>query len=191
MTSEHLPSPQSTPGEVISLQQLFDDSTRFVSLEELRLTGRRQFSVVHRRQLMKRILEAIDVFVSDRIRQAESQLAEVVDRREREARDGGVHRVLTSLADLGDLLGPILADPMEGELAIGLKAIDRRLDRIFKAYGFERIRTVGEVFDPVYHELVGEREAQGTQPGTIIEELSRGFVKDDHVLRPARVVVAE
>ena len=52
------------------------------------------------------------------------------------------------------------------------------------------IKTKGEQFSPQWHESVGEVESD--QPsGMIIEEIERGWMLYDKVLRPAKVKISK
>lgn len=46
------------------------------------------------------------------------------------------------------------------------------------------------VFVPKIHEAVGRVESQKFKEGVVVEEISRGFVLGDRVLRPAKVRVS-
>ena len=52
------------------------------------------------------------------------------------------------------------------------------------------IPALGEEFDPNVHEAAMQREADGAEPGTIIEVLRKGYQIGERVLRPSMVVVA-
>jgi len=54
--------------------------------------------------------------------------------------------------------------------------------------GVERIKTVGEIFDPRYHEAVSMEEGDGTTE-VISEELQSGYQLGDDVIRHAMVRV--
>jgi len=139
---------------------------------------------------MKEMLRLVEVFVEDRLRQAESHLNGILRRREAEACEDGRMRVLVSLAELGDLVDSIV-ESLQGEAGpTALKALDKRLDRIFRSYGYERIVTIGSVFDPTIHEAIDEERREGVPPGIIVRELSRGYRKGNFALRIARVVVS-
>ena len=74
----------------------------------------------------------------------------------------------------------------------GFDAIYRRLNSILQAQGIVPYESVGEKFDPVRHEAVGLMEDQDVEPGTVVAELNRGYCwRDDGILRPARVRVAQ
>jgi molecular chaperone GrpE len=55
--------------------------------------------------------------------------------------------------------------------------------------GVEAIASVGEEFNPEWHEAVDMVETSGEMDGRVIEEYSRGFRMGDRLLRPARVRV--
>jgi len=48
----------------------------------------------------------------------------------------------------------------------------------------------GKIFDPNYHEAVMQQEAPGQEDKTVIEEIQKGYMLRDRVLRPAVVIVA-
>jgi molecular chaperone GrpE len=50
---------------------------------------------------------------------------------------------------------------------------------------------VGANFNPEVHEAIGSVESEEVEPGTVAEELQRGYRWGDDVLRPARVRVAK
>ena len=61
--------------------------------------------------------------------------------------------------------------------------------RRLEAEGVTPIETVGQPFTPELHEAVAT-VAANAEAGTIVEELERGYMLKDRLLRPARVVVA-
>ncbi len=79
-----------------------------------------------------------------------------------------------------------VSDPVIHE---GLGMIYRNLLSILSHYGVARIESLGKKFDPELHEVLCQ-EKSDVEEGTIIEELSPGYVMKSLVLRPARVKVA-
>jgi molecular chaperone GrpE len=75
-------------------------------------------------------------------------------------------------------------------MSSGFVSIYRRLNSILQSQGIVPYPSLGERFDPVRHEAVDLTESQDVDPGTVVEELSRGYRWGDEVLRPARVRVA-
>ena len=49
---------------------------------------------------------------------------------------------------------------------------------------------LGEDFDPSKAEAAGHVETSQARPGQVIEELKKGFMFGDRILRPAQVIVA-
>ena len=52
------------------------------------------------------------------------------------------------------------------------------------------VPAVGEAFDPARHEAVATAETQEAEEGQIVEELQKGYLYGEELLRPARVKVA-
>jgi len=53
------------------------------------------------------------------------------------------------------------------------------------------IQAIGEEFDPTVHEAVAQIESRDHDADMVIEEMRRGYMIGDKLLRPARVVVAK
>lgn len=76
-------------------------------------------------------------------------------------------------------------------VAVGLRAIHRRLAGMLAAEGVTAIESRGKYFNPLLHEAVGVVESEQAEPGTVLEEISRGWRRGNELLRPARVRVAQ
>jgi molecular chaperone GrpE len=76
-------------------------------------------------------------------------------------------------------------------LGVGLRAVYRRLEGLLASEGVTAFESLGKYFNPLLHEAVGAVEGGGGEPGTVIEEVSRGWRLGDDLLRPARVKVAQ
>lgn len=74
--------------------------------------------------------------------------------------------------------------------AQGVQQIEKQFENILLDSGLEKIESLGQQFNPEYHEAVEEIESDH-EAGTIIEELSSGYKFDGIVLRPSRVKVAK
>jgi molecular chaperone GrpE len=72
----------------------------------------------------------------------------------------------------------------------GLNALHRRLLNALERHDVTPIRSVGEAFDPQLHEAIDSIRSDQFEPGTVAEELQRGYRLGDELLRPARVRVA-
>lgn len=70
----------------------------------------------------------------------------------------------------------------------GVAGIVKQFEKTLGDLGVERIKTVGEPFDPIYHEAVSMEEGEGSQE-IVSEELQAGYRLGDDVLRHAVVRV--
>jgi molecular chaperone GrpE len=72
----------------------------------------------------------------------------------------------------------------------GVELINRQLGGVLEGLGIEVIPTVGELFDPHFHEAVATEATDKVVPDTITQEMQRGYRLGDKLLRPAMVKVA-
>jgi molecular chaperone GrpE len=73
----------------------------------------------------------------------------------------------------------------------GIVMIKRKLDGILRSENVEPIDAAGKNFDPRYHQALTYEELEGYESGQVIDEVQRGYVLGDRVLRPALVRVAK
>ena len=72
-----------------------------------------------------------------------------------------------------------------------LEIINKDLISIFKKNNIEPIDSVNKKLDPNIHQAMMEIENDQKEPGTIIQEIQKGFMMKDRLLRPALVAVAK
>ena len=72
----------------------------------------------------------------------------------------------------------------------GIEHIKRQFGDILKAHRIEEIKTVGEKFDPKFHETVGEEES-GEKHGIIMREVEGGYSMNGRVIKVARVIISK
>ena len=72
-----------------------------------------------------------------------------------------------------------------------LEIINKDLISIFKKNNIESIDSVNKKLDPNFHQAMMEIENDQKEPGTIIQEIQKGFMMKDRLLRPALVAVAK
>jgi molecular chaperone GrpE len=70
----------------------------------------------------------------------------------------------------------------------GVNSILKQFNMALEKLGVERIKTVGETFDPYYHEAVSMEEGDGDRE-VVVEELQPGYKINDQVIRHAMVKV--
>ncbi len=73
----------------------------------------------------------------------------------------------------------------------GVKLIEDQLFKVLEKYGVKAIETLGKPFDPNLHEAVAEEENNEHSHHTVIEELQRGFLLKERVVRPSKVKVSK
>ncbi len=73
----------------------------------------------------------------------------------------------------------------------GVDMIQGQIQRFLKDIGVERIKTVGEKFDPHVHEAILVDQASDKEDDAIIEELKAGYLFCGKLLRPAIVKIAK
>lgn len=69
----------------------------------------------------------------------------------------------------------------------GLLQIKTQVEDILKNQGVEGIDSLGKKFDPSFQEIVEEVEVKGKEPGTVVEEIQKGYKIHGKILRPAKV----
>ena len=69
--------------------------------------------------------------------------------------------------------------------------INKDLLSIFKKNNIEPINSINEKLDPNLHQAMMEIEDETKEPGTIVQEIQKGFMMKDRLLRPSLVGVAK
>ncbi|MBL8121553.1 nucleotide exchange factor GrpE [Candidatus Saccharibacteria bacterium] len=80
------------------------------------------------------------------------------------------------------------AELAENDFVKGVQGIVKQFEKTLADIGVERIKTVGEPFDPKYHEAVSMEEGDGEQE-IVCDELQAGYTVGDEVIRHAMVRV--
>ncbi len=73
----------------------------------------------------------------------------------------------------------------------GVDLVYRKFSEILQRFGVEPIDAVGTPFDEQEHEAMMQQPApEGTEPGTVLAEIQKGYRMGERVLRHSKVVVA-
>jgi molecular chaperone GrpE len=96
---------------------------------------------------------------------------------------------ILEVADNFERAIPLLSkkDP---EGAQGMKIIYSQLMKSLEKYGLSKIDAVGKKFDTCFHEAFLQEETEGPE-GVILEELQKGYILNDKVLRHSKVKVSK
>jgi molecular chaperone GrpE len=73
----------------------------------------------------------------------------------------------------------------------GLELARKSFWGVLQKNGVEVINTVGEKFDPNFHEAIMQQEDPEVEENTITSEAQKGYLLHDRLLRPSMVVVAK
>ncbi len=79
----------------------------------------------------------------------------------------------------------------EPTLMESLHLVEREFLRALARHHIVPIATADRIFDPLYHEAVAAEETTKKPPGSILEQVRRGWMMGSQVLRPAGVRVAK
>jgi molecular chaperone GrpE len=75
-------------------------------------------------------------------------------------------------------------------LAKGVDMIFRQLEQTLEQEGLKAMNVVGEPFNPDFHQAIMQVESDEHEEGIIVEEVQKGYILKDKVLRPAMVKVS-
>ena len=64
------------------------------------------------------------------------------------------------------------------------------LDSLEKA-GLEQVEAKEKPFDPNFHAAISEQEDDTADPGTVLQELQKGYILNERLIRPAMVIVSK
>lgn len=157
-----------------------------VSGEPVQLTAEEELAAAHADLVdaEERVLRTLAEFDNFRRRSAREMAAA-------EAR--GVANVVTDLLDVVDNFDRALEHAGEDVPAAfleGMRMVAEGLRAALDKRGVSRMQTEGERFDPERHEALTSQPSADVAPNTVLQEIQAGYVMEDRVLRPAKVIVA-
>jgi molecular chaperone GrpE len=80
---------------------------------------------------------------------------------------------------------------IDKDLVQGLDMTHKEILKVFEKFNVKPIDAKGQPFDPAFHEAVMQEETDDVEKNTVVNELQRGYMIHDRLLRPAMVVVAK
>jgi molecular chaperone GrpE len=132
----------------------------------------------------------------DRFLRKSAEFENYRKRVERERREQADHTVTDLLVDLLNVV-----DDFERALAVGadeesegyrkgVELIYNKLQDLLRRRGVKPIEALGADFDPNVHQAVAQEPSDDHREGEVTEEMRRGYMLGDRLLRPAMVKVA-
>lgn len=73
----------------------------------------------------------------------------------------------------------------------GVDMIFRQLDQVLVQEGLAPMNAVGQPFNPEFHQAIMQVESEEHEEGIVVEEIQKGYMLKDKVLRPAMVKVSQ
>ncbi|HOC16886.1 MAG TPA: nucleotide exchange factor GrpE [Vicinamibacterales bacterium] len=117
-----------------------------------------------------------------------------VERERRELVQYAASEVFEGLLPILDDFERALQAPAGGSAEAyrqGIELIHKQLVDFLAKRGVKPIEALGSSFDPRFHEAITYEERPGSRDGEVVEEIRRGYVHGDRLLRPAVVRVAK
>jgi len=119
---------------------------------------------------------------------------EEIERIEEILKYGGEEFILKILPILDnfDLVEKKLPEDLKNNDSIkGLLQIKTQILDFLRIQGVEEIKTIGEKFDPNFHEAAEQVELKDKDSGIIVEEVQKGYKINGRLLKPAKVKVVK
>jgi len=84
------------------------------------------------------------------------------------------------------------ANQQGGEALLeGVQMTLSQFSSVLKKFGVETLTTIGQAFDPAHHQAVGQLESHELPSNHVAQELQKGYLLNNRLLRPAMVMVAK
>jgi len=75
-------------------------------------------------------------------------------------------------------------------LAEGVAMTLKEILNIFEKFSVKPVESLGKPFDPVFHQAVMQEETDGHPENIVTNEMQKGYMMHDRLIRPAMVVVS-
>lgn len=99
--------------------------------------------------------------------------------------------LVKSLDDLERALASTAQTENLTTFAEGMKLVYENLSKSLSEHGLETIEALHKAFDPTIHEALLNQPTAEHPPGTVIEQVAKGYRLRGRVVRPAKVIVAK
>ena len=92
--------------------------------------------------------------------------------------------------DLLRMCESMLSSDVSKEFATGVKLLIKKMEEIFAQYGIKCVNKVDIPFDINRHEIILSQPDANKEPNTVLQVVENGYVRNDHVIRYAKVIVS-
>ena len=101
-----------------------------------------------------------------------------------------IERILPVIENFERGLAVIPEDKKEDPIAEGMEKIYKQIQKVFEEAGVKPIEAAGKEFDPNFHNAVMHVEDESLGENIVAEELQKGYMYRDSVVRHSMVKVA-
>ncbi|MBF0199796.1 MAG: nucleotide exchange factor GrpE [Desulfamplus sp.] len=79
----------------------------------------------------------------------------------------------------------------KGCIVEGVEMTHRDILKLFESFSVRTVDALGKPFDPSFHQAVAHQESDEHPDNTVINELQKGYLLHDRLIRPSMVVVSK
>lgn len=73
----------------------------------------------------------------------------------------------------------------------GVQMTLTQFSQLLNKFGVEPVNAVGQLFDPAYHQAMGQMESDEHPINTVVQQMQKGYQLNSRLLRPAFVMLAK
>ena len=106
--------------------------------------------------------------------------------------DVGIILKFLPILDNFEVIEKNLPDDLKNNESVkGILQIKNQIQDFLRNQGVEEVKSLGQKFDPNFHEVVEEVKTKDREKGIVIEEVQKGYESNGRLLRPAKVKVTK
>ncbi|MDT8420247.1 MAG: nucleotide exchange factor GrpE [Desulfuromonadales bacterium] len=102
-----------------------------------------------------------------------------------------LREILPVVDNLERALEHAVQDKTNDGLLAGVQMTLDQFGKVLEKFNVVPIESVGQVFDPALHQAMGQQETGDFPANTVAQEMQKGYLLNDRLLRPALVMVAK
>ena len=102
-----------------------------------------------------------------------------------------IKELLPVIDNLDRAVGQARQNAEAQSLVEGVEMILRQIKEVMEKHGVKELQSLGEPFDPNVHEAMMHEIADEHDENTVIDELQKGYIFKDRLIRPALVKVSK
>jgi len=165
-----------------------------MNMSNTKSTGKKKDSSVKKNVSLKQEIEQLKKELKENKEQLlrsiadfqnyQKRMVKELELREKEIKE----KYLSELIDLNELLKKAYADKDPRE---GLKLMIDNIEKFFEKEQIKCIECIGKKFDHNLHHAVTTLEKDDCEDEIIVEEVKKGYMVNDKLLRPSHVIVAK